>query len=334
MTTNGRNSYPIYRRRQNGRSVVVRTATLDNRWVVPYNPFLLVKYDCPLNVEVCSTIKAVKYLYKYVYKGHDWVSFTVDDGVDQRDYDEITAFQSARWISPPEAVWRIFRFCMNEIHPNVVPLQVHLPNMQLVLFCLNQTDAYARTLLYQKFPEHYVWLGQKDEKLWLPRRKGFAVGRLVYTNPTEGKRYYLRLLLANVRGPQSFEDLRTVSNVTFSSFQETAYQRGLLEDDNSVENSLLEASNFQMPFALRRLFAILLIYCTPKSPRLLWDCFSSALSEDYTLAFLENPRRVPNLMLRSICCIIESMGKNFNDFDFGGLRLEDENIETHKAKEI
>ncbi|XP_074298793.1 ATP-dependent DNA helicase PIF1-like [Silene latifolia] len=28
------------------------------------------------------------------------------------------------------------------------------------------------------------------------------------------------------------------------------------------------------------------------------------------------------------------MGKNFNDFDFGGLRLEDENIETRKAKEI
>ncbi|XP_074298792.1 uncharacterized protein LOC141629731 [Silene latifolia] len=260
MTTNGRNSYPIYRRRQN---------------------------------EVCSTIKAVKYLYKYVYKGHDRVSFTVEDGVEQRDYDEITAFQSARWISPPEAVWRIFRFCMNEIHPNVVPLQVHLPNMQPVLFRLyerlhniadddnrkrttlaafferNQTDAYARTLLYQQFPEHYGWLGQKDEKIWLPRRKGFAVGRLVYTNTTEGERYYLRLLLANIRGPQSFEDLCTVNNVTLSSFQESAYQRGLLEDDNSVENSLLEASNIQMPFALRRLFATLLIYCTPKSPRLL-----------------------------------------------------------------
>ena len=29
------------------------------------------KYDCHINVEVCSTIGAVKCLYKYIYKGHD-----------------------------------------------------------------------------------------------------------------------------------------------------------------------------------------------------------------------------------------------------------------------
>lgn len=44
---------------------------LDNRWVVPYNPYLCQKFDCHINVEVCATIKAVKYIYKYVYKGHD-----------------------------------------------------------------------------------------------------------------------------------------------------------------------------------------------------------------------------------------------------------------------
>ncbi|XP_074277421.1 uncharacterized protein LOC141601059 [Silene latifolia] len=274
--------------------------------------------------EVCSSIKAVKYLYKYIYKGHDRISFTVEDGIEQHDYDEISAFQSARWISPPEAVWRIFRFCMNEIHPTMVPLQVYLQNMETVLFRpyerleniedddsrkrtmliaffeQNQADSYARTLLYQQFPEHYVWLGQKDDKLWIPRRKGFAIGRLVYTNPTEGSGISL----------------------------------GLLEDDNSVENSLLEDSNFQMPFALRRLFATLLIYCTPKSLRLLWDHFFSALSEDYTLAFPESPSKVLNLTLRSICFIIASMRKSFNDLDFGGLRLEYEAIDTRKAKEI
>jgi hypothetical protein len=29
------------------------------------------RYQCHINVEVCSSITAVKYLYKYVYKGHD-----------------------------------------------------------------------------------------------------------------------------------------------------------------------------------------------------------------------------------------------------------------------
>ncbi len=43
----------------------------DNRWVVPYNPYLTMWYQCHINVEVCSSITVVKYFYKYVYKGHD-----------------------------------------------------------------------------------------------------------------------------------------------------------------------------------------------------------------------------------------------------------------------
>ena len=42
-----------------------------NRWVVPHNPKLLNKFKCHLNVEICTSIKAVKYLYKYTYKGPD-----------------------------------------------------------------------------------------------------------------------------------------------------------------------------------------------------------------------------------------------------------------------
>jgi hypothetical protein len=43
----------------------------DNHWVVSYNPYLTMRYQCHINVEVCSSIMAMKYLYKYVYKGHD-----------------------------------------------------------------------------------------------------------------------------------------------------------------------------------------------------------------------------------------------------------------------
>ena len=41
---------------------------VDNRFVVPYNPYLLEKYDAHMNVEICSSTTSVKYLYKYVYK--------------------------------------------------------------------------------------------------------------------------------------------------------------------------------------------------------------------------------------------------------------------------
>ncbi|XP_073359734.1 uncharacterized protein [Aegilops tauschii subsp. strangulata] len=77
-TAQGKDSYPVYRRRDDGRRAKVRGKMLDNRWVVPYNPYLLRMFNCHINVEVCSSIKAVKYLYKYIYKGHDKASFSID----------------------------------------------------------------------------------------------------------------------------------------------------------------------------------------------------------------------------------------------------------------
>ena len=71
VTTTANDGYPIYRRMDNSRSVELGGCLLDNRWVVPYNPFLLLKYNAHINVEICTTVSAVKYLYKYVYKGHD-----------------------------------------------------------------------------------------------------------------------------------------------------------------------------------------------------------------------------------------------------------------------
>jgi len=35
--------------------------------VVPYNPILLMRFNCHINVEICCSIESVKYLYKYIY---------------------------------------------------------------------------------------------------------------------------------------------------------------------------------------------------------------------------------------------------------------------------
>lgn len=75
---------------------------MDNIWVIPFNPHLLAKSDCHLNVEVCSTIKAVKYLYKCVYKGHDRISFCVTRPDGAQQHDEIDAYQAGRWVSRPD----------------------------------------------------------------------------------------------------------------------------------------------------------------------------------------------------------------------------------------
>ncbi|XP_058222040.1 uncharacterized protein LOC131332039 [Rhododendron vialii] len=121
-TTVSEDGYPIYWRCQNNDEVLIRGQMLNNRWVVPYNPYLLARFDCHINVKVCSTIKAVKYLYKYIYKGHDKIIYKLVVAKSNEDIDEIEQFQSARWISPPEAMWRIYGFPLFEIHPAVMTL--------------------------------------------------------------------------------------------------------------------------------------------------------------------------------------------------------------------
>ena len=45
--------------------------TINNSWVVPYCPYLSLRYNCHINIEICISALAAKYLYKYVTKGPD-----------------------------------------------------------------------------------------------------------------------------------------------------------------------------------------------------------------------------------------------------------------------
>jgi len=63
--------YPVYRRREESGSCFKGDHPVDARDVVPYSPYLSKRFKCHINVEYCGSIKAVKYLYKYTYKGHD-----------------------------------------------------------------------------------------------------------------------------------------------------------------------------------------------------------------------------------------------------------------------
>ncbi|KAG6695627.1 hypothetical protein I3842_09G107500 [Carya illinoinensis] len=336
-------------RSDNGITVKLRGHNLDNRWVVPYNPYLLATFDCHINVEICSTIKVVKYLYKYVYKGHDRVAFNLVSEQTNQQIDEIQQFQSARWIAPPEAMWRIYGFIVNEMYPSVYSLHLHLEDKHQVtfranedlinvlnsdrsaksmlteFFALNQVDENARTLLYKEFPEFYVWSQQYKE--WTP-------------NPFEGERYYLRILLNHVRGPLSFEDLRTVDGVVAPTFREAATMHGLLQRDSSLQDCLHEASLYQMPSSLRRLFATILVYYNPTNPRELWERFKQDMSVDFRST--ENSMSdVRMQVLRSISFTLESMGKDINSFHllddnicFGEDQLESREIDDELAVEI
>ena len=47
---------------------------MDNRWIIPYSPYLTAKYYAHINVDVCTFIQSIKYIHKYIYKGNDYTT--------------------------------------------------------------------------------------------------------------------------------------------------------------------------------------------------------------------------------------------------------------------
>lgn len=76
-TMTSENGYPLYRRRSpadGGFTVTKRLITgqeieIDNSWIVPYSPVLSRMFQAHINVECCNSVKAIKYICKYINKG-------------------------------------------------------------------------------------------------------------------------------------------------------------------------------------------------------------------------------------------------------------------------
>ena len=79
-TKTGEDGYPMYRRRKPGDGgftakikmkvdSTYQEIEMDNRWVVPYTPILTKMFQSHINVESCQSVKAIKYICKYVNKG-------------------------------------------------------------------------------------------------------------------------------------------------------------------------------------------------------------------------------------------------------------------------
>jgi hypothetical protein len=309
-TVSASGGYPHYRRRNDGKSVQKRvygatvglsTVNIDNRWVVPHNLYLCSKYDAHINVEICSSINAIKYAYKYVYKGHDRVSVTL-----QQD-DEVKAFVDARYVSAPEACWRTFSYHMHKEFPAHQRLAVHLEDEQNVYFRetedvatilrrgevlmttltawfdMNRRNPDARGVLYPNFPEKFVWNPQKTPRQWTvrERRFGATIGRIYNISPRQVEKFYLRMLLYHIPGAKSFADMRTVGGVVYDTYKATAQALGLLESDDQWNVCLQEAATLRSAFSLRALFCIIIAFCEPASPYELWLKNWENISEDY-----------------------------------------------------
>ncbi|XP_021999396.1 uncharacterized protein LOC110896241 [Helianthus annuus] len=310
-TTIDEDGYPVYRRRDTKIFFKKGKTMLDNRFVVLYNRYLLLKYESHINVEWCNQSRAIKYLFKYLNKGPDRATMVVqenigNDGIKRTQQtvkvDEIKNYLDCRYLSPCEAVWRMLAFPIHYSFPSVMKLTFHTPNQHLLTlrdsdslsallnrdgiqdtmftqwFALNNRDEAARKLTYAEIPTRYVW--QEDNKVWKTRLERTAIGRIVYCNPAAGPKYYLRMLLGIVRGPRSFEEIKTVDGVVYATFKEACYAYGLLNDDKEWNNALSEAKLWASGSQLRELFVTMLLFCEVNRPAQLWAQNWEILSDD------------------------------------------------------
>ena len=281
---------------------------LDNRWIVPYSPYLLKRFGCHINMEFCATVVAVKYLFLYHFKGGDKVT------IEEQDMrDEVKKFQTRRYLSACEAAFRICFYPMVRIEPTVKQMTVHLPNEQQVYFeptkasatdalrnasitmltaffeansankyCTN-TETYARDLKYEEFPDSFVWTKDNEgRKCWKPRQKGKpGVGRMISIHPTKGETFYLRLLLKHRKGSTSYVDLRTVDETEHETYHAACIALDLCEDDTHWFDTLDEANMVYAAKSIRELFANILLNCNPSQPELLFETYQDCMKDDF-----------------------------------------------------
>ena len=308
-------TYPLYRRRAPDdpsggghvgyKFVRGQRVRIDNRWVVPYSPYLLLKYGCHCNLEFCNSIRSVKYLFKYQMKGSDMITVRLPDGTEIQD--EVQQYTHKRYISATYAHWRIQEYDLVRMLPGITRLPVHdlgehevyfQPNAAAIQHELSNSSAtmltdyfvanacpirgsIARTLLYEDFPTKFTWKSQS--KSWQIRQKNVLLyGRMDNIHPANIEVFHLRLLLKHQTGKVSYQDLRTVDGIDMGSYRAAAIALGLCQNDQNYIDCLDDAVVYAMPSALRQLYCVILTQCFPADPRLLLLQFKKYLMEDFT----------------------------------------------------
>ena len=163
----------------------------------------------------------------------------------------------------------------------------------MAYFATNRADPLARGILYPDFPQYFTW--DTKNRCWHRRKRGATcadgqvvgdtLGRIptVSLSPHQSELYYLRMLLHNKAGAQSYEDLRTIDGHMSPTFQEACRCMGLLEDDSERDAAMTEAASIRFGSHLRDLFANILIYCKPTNPLEFYERHKIELCRDIML---------------------------------------------------
>jgi hypothetical protein len=138
-------------------------------------------------MECVISVNAIKYIYKYVYKGHDRTTMEFE-----KSQDEIKLYLDAHYVSACEGFWHITQSIMHQELSHIVHLQVYLKGQHLVswkenddtllqaiinqagskdttligYFKANAKYPAAHELLYQDMSLKFTW--NKAKGIWSP----------------------------------------------------------------------------------------------------------------------------------------------------------------------
>ena len=341
-------SYPQYRRRapnDGGRTAQIKrggtTYEIDNSWIVPYCPWLSLRYNCHINIEHANSPTSCKYLYKYITKGHDR-AMVLTEVEGQVGRDEIAEYEDLRSVGSSEACWHLMAFPIARKYLAVFAMRIHLEEDQQVCFDEGQEEAAlerGRTteltaffalnlkgnlpkedqLQYVDMPKKFCY--DQKKKQWVRRKnKSHTIGRVHSVSPIAGDVFYLRLLLHNdhCKGKTSYEDLRTVEGEVCDTFKEACTKLGLLQDDNEWHYVLTEADFIQSSQALRELYITIVLYCEPADPRKLFEDHWEKWTDDITLKAQQkgltlSPQQVRTMVLLDLQRRLQSREKDLRD---------------------
>ncbi|KAG2213750.1 hypothetical protein INT45_001288 [Circinella minor] len=285
---------------------------IGNQWVVPYNLYLTTKYNSHINVEICASNKAVKYLYKYIYKGSDRAHVTIGttqnattqinntaqnardkDNIESQD--EIESFLNVRYVSAAESCWRIFQKDMQDHFPSVKRLDIHLPLEEPIYFDadanvkdLQRSARNRRSTLTDWFAlnqcdheaRQYLYSDIHSEYVYNRQRGWYCRSR----SHNRGVAPISRMYFVQPRDLEKYSLRLLLLHVPGAiSFED-------LRTYQDVEYPDFKASAVEITTSASRLhdlFGVILAFCNILSLRHLWDTYRDDIAAD----FLENRRR-------------------------------------------
>ncbi|TVU44908.1 hypothetical protein EJB05_04371 [Eragrostis curvula] len=268
------NGHIRYARPENGITTDKNDVNIDNRFVVPQNVDLLVKYQAHINVEAVNrdawrllefdihhTNPAVERLPVHLPLENN-VLYTEEDYLEE-------VIENSRNAVTKLTAWF-------EANRSSLP--------------------HASEFTYVEFPEHFTW--HADSKYWAPRHNNRPkVGRIANVAPNQGEPFYLRMLLHIVKGARYYSDLRTVAGQKHQTFHAACEALGLLGDDREWSQAMTDASYWALPYELRELFVTLLLFSQVTNPAKLFDEFAHLMGDDirYRINKLSSGISIPSL---------------------------------------